>query len=114
LTIGATVSVDPVTATLPVVPGSVHSGVPPVAGTADGHDEVFVTVVGLGSATTDELLAATEEESGEAPASEPQAASNMTSDAVHATNATEADVRDEFTVATLQPPQSSRTSLTAD
>jgi hypothetical protein len=34
---GAAVSVDPVTATLPVAPGSVLSGVPPLAGVADGH-----------------------------------------------------------------------------
>ena len=34
---GAVVSVDPVTATLPVAPGSVHSAVPPLVGAAGGH-----------------------------------------------------------------------------
>ncbi|SHX79712.1 Uncharacterised protein [Mycobacteroides abscessus subsp. abscessus] len=34
---GAAASVDPMTATLPVVPASVHSGVPPACGAAVGH-----------------------------------------------------------------------------
>ncbi|GAB7071020.1 hypothetical protein JCM12141A_53090 [Mycolicibacterium hodleri] len=101
VTSGAAESVDPVTATLPVAPGNVHSGVPPAAGAADGHDSAAGDWPG--AATADEvLLAAVDDEPGSASASEPHAASIMTSGAAHATNATERDARVEFTVATLQ------------
>ncbi|BBY16098.1 hypothetical protein MLIT_16900 [Mycolicibacterium litorale] len=43
-TSGAVVSVDPVTATLPVAPGSVHSGVPALCGAAVGHVAGAATV----------------------------------------------------------------------
>ena len=82
LTRGAVVSVDPVTATLPVVPGSVHSGVPLFAGAAVGHAlpaiAVSVTEDATGSATEGVLA-------DEVSASEPHAASVMTrSDAADA------------------------------
>jgi hypothetical protein len=51
----------------------------------------------------DELLDAAEDELGSASASEPHAASIMTSGAAHATKAMGADAREFFTVATLQP-----------
>jgi hypothetical protein len=70
--------------------------VPPAAGAADGHDAV------AGAATAVEELAAEVDEPGSASASEPHAASIMTSGVAHATNATERDPRVEFTVATLQ------------
>ena len=49
-TSGAVVSVDPVTATLPVVPDSVQSGVAPFGGAAVGHDSAAVAVPGAPSA----------------------------------------------------------------
>ncbi len=58
LTSGAAVSVDPMTATLPVVPGSVHSGVPPLAGAAVGHPPNGVA----GSVTEDVATSATDGE----------------------------------------------------
>ena len=88
---------DPVTATLPVVPDSVHSGVPPFAGAAIGHGLASVDVSTIeGGENTSE----TEEEVGvdEVSASDPHAASVMTSDAAQATSATEEETRDEFTV----------------
>ena len=41
---GAVVSVDPVTATLPVLPGSVQSVAPPFCGAAVGHEPAAVAV----------------------------------------------------------------------
>ena len=101
MTDGAAVSVDPVTATLPVAPESVHSGVPPVCGVAVGHVLVSVAVsVRLGGVNTSD----TGDELDDAvSASEPHADSVMTSDAAQAASATEVDRREEFTGATLQP-----------
>ena len=92
MTSGAVVAVDPLTATLPVAPVSVHSGVVPLCGRAIGH--------GLGGAavsvTEDDTLSTVP------PAGvsvlEPHAASIMTNDAPQATTATVEDVRDGFTV----------------
>ena len=97
---GAAASVDPVTATLPVEPGKVHSGVPPSAGAADGHVLSAVGVSGTenGSAVSevaDELLVV------DVSLSEPHAASIRRSGAADATTATE-DLRGKFTVATVQ------------
>jgi len=68
-----------VTATLPVLPGSVQSGATPLSGIAVGHvpaaDAVSVAE---------------------------HAASVMTNDAVQATSATIEDTREEFTDVTLQ------------
>jgi hypothetical protein len=88
--------VDPVTATLPVVPDSVHSGVPPFAGAAIGHGLASVDVsTSEGGENTSET-----EDVGvdEVSVSEPHAASVMTSDAAQATSETEEETRDEFTV----------------
>ena len=41
---GAVVSVDPVTATLPVLPGNVQSGEPPFCGAVVGHEPAAVAV----------------------------------------------------------------------
>jgi hypothetical protein len=89
--------VDPVTATLPVVPDSVHSGVPPFAGAAIGHGLASVDVsTSEGGENTSE----TEEEVGvdEVSVSELHAASVMANDAAQAASATEEETRDEFTV----------------
>ena len=101
MTSGAAASVDPVTATLPVAPGSVHSGVPAVAGAAVGHALASVAVSAIEggvntSETGDELAAG-------GSVSEPHAASAITNDATQATSATEEGTREGFTVVTLQP-----------
>ena len=106
---GAAVSVDPVTATLPVAPGRVHSGVPPLAGEAVGQVLAAIGAWGTGeeargSVTDDVPASAAEDVVADVFASEPQAASVMTSDAADATR-TMGDVRERFTVATLQPHQ---------
>jgi hypothetical protein len=103
VTSGAAVSVDPVTATLPVVPDSVHSGVPPLAGAAIGHGlaSVAVSTVEGGENTSETEGVGVEEVdvgADEVPVSEPHAASVMTSEAAQATSATEYETRDEFTV----------------
>ena len=109
-TSGAVVSVEPVTATLPVAPFSVHSGVPPVAGAAVGQvlaaagvggaAGICVSVTENGSAAAvlvEDVLA------DEVSVSEPHAASVVTSAAAMPASATVEDRRGEFTVATLQP-----------
>jgi len=97
---GAAVSVDPVTATLPEVPVSVHSGVPPFAGAAVGHVAAAAGV----SVTEDVTTSATEGVLvDEVSVPEPHAASVMRSDAAPATSATEEGTREKFTVVTLQP-----------
>ena len=98
LTSGAVVSVDPVTATLPVVPGSVQPGVPPFCGAADGHVLAAVAASEVATTATEGVLA------DGVSVSEPHAASVMANDAAQATNATAEDVREEFTVVTLQSP----------
>jgi hypothetical protein len=91
---------SPVTATLPVVPGRVHSGVPSFSGAAVGHTLAGVAV----SVTEDVTTSATEGVlAGEVSVSEPHAASVMTNDAAQATSATAEDTREVFTVVTLQP-----------
>lgn len=76
---GAAVSVEPVTATLPVAPVKVHSGVPALVGAAAGHAPAAVAV----------SLA-------EQPA-------NVTTTAALARSAREELIRERFTVVTLQP-----------
>jgi len=101
LTRGAVVSVDPVIPTLPVVPGSVHSGVPLLSGAVVGHVLTAVAVSVAEDATasaTDGVCA------DEVSASEPHAASAMTSDAAaQVASAAIGDTREKFTVVTLQP-----------
>jgi hypothetical protein len=96
---GAAVSVEPVTATLPVAPVSVHSGVPPSPGAAVGQ----VLFAGAGSVNAG-VLADPEDVVAEGVVlSELHAPSVMTADAAHAPSATEEYKRKEFTVVTLQP-----------
>ena len=108
-TSGAVVSVEPVTATLPVAPSSVHSGVPPVGATVG---QVVAAADGGGAAGT--WLWVTENGSAadvlvddvpadEVSVSEPHAASVVTSAAAMPASATVEDRRGDFTVATLQP-----------
>jgi hypothetical protein len=101
LTSGAAVSVDPVTATLPVAPGTVHSGVPPVAGAAVGQPLNGAA----GSVTEDVATSATDGDVADAGSvvSEPHAASVIANDAAQATSPTEEGTRENFMVVTLQP-----------
>jgi len=92
LTTGAVESVDPVTATLPVVPGSVHSGVPAFVGAAVGQLLAPVAVL-----VTEEVAtgsAAVVVFADGFSVSEPQAASVMAKDAAHATRPTERCTRE--------------------
>jgi hypothetical protein len=97
--------VDPVTATLPVDPGSVHSGVPPFSRAVVGQLLAAVAGSVAGDVTTsategvlvDEVLV------DEVSVSEPHEASAMTNAAAQAASATGEDTREEFTVVTLQP-----------
>ena len=107
LTRGAVVSVEPVTATLPVVPVSVHSGVPPLPGAAVG--QVLSAVagaveLGVTASVIAGVLANPEDVLADgAVLSELHAASAMTADAAQTTSATEEYRRMEFTVVTLHP-----------
>ena len=85
---GAVVAVDPLTATLPVVPARVHSGVVPAGGIAVGH--------GLAGAVTDDDTLSTEL-SDDVVVFEPHAASIMVSDAAQTAMAMGFVARDEFT-----------------
>ena len=100
VTTGAAVSVDPVTATLPVAPGNVHSGVPAFAGGVVGQ-----VASGPAAWVTEEATAGAVEVllADGALVSEPQAASVKAIDAAQAASATAEGTREEFTVATLQP-----------
>ena len=90
LTCGAVVSVDPVTATLPVIPGSDQSGVPPFCGAVVGHAPTGVGV----SVAEDPTISATEGvPADDVFASEPHAASVITNDAAQPTSATEEDTQ---------------------
>jgi hypothetical protein len=102
-TLGAAASVDPVTSTLPVAPGSVHSGTPPSAGAAVGHPASLAVSVRLGGVNTSEEVLADDELADESSVSDPHAASVTTRDAAQAAMATEEDPREKFTVATVQP-----------
>ena len=87
------------TATLPVVPGSDQSSVPPFCGAVVGHAPTGVGV----SVAEDPTISATEGvPADDVSASEPHAASVITNDAAQPTSATEEDTR-EFTVVTLEP-----------
>jgi len=104
---GADVSVEPVTATLPVAPVSVHSGVPPLPGAAVGQ-VLSALAVSAGAGVTPSVPAGTLTDAADVLADglvlwELHAASDMTADAAQATSATEAFIRKEFTVVTLQP-----------
>jgi predicted metal-dependent hydrolase len=87
-----------VTATFPVAPGSVHSGVPPLAGADVGHALPADWVIGDAVASAADTVLA-----DDFSASEPQAASVMASEALQATSTREEGTREKFTLATLQP-----------
>src|ERR1700744_3005114 len=74
---GAVASVEPVTATLPVVPVSVHSGAPPFCGAAVGHDPAAVAV--------------------------PDVPSVRTKATTQTMSTTKRETREDFTAVTLQP-----------
>ena len=99
---GAVVSVGPVTATLPVAPGSVQAGVPPLFGAAGGHGlgSVAVSVKEGGENTSEAEDVVVDDDVSE---SEPHAASVMINDAAQATSATDEDTRAEITAVRLQP-----------
>jgi hypothetical protein len=85
VTSGAAISVDPATATLPVAPGSVHSGAVPSFAASVGHG---VTVVG-GAMTVDVTTSATDGVLvDDASLAAPQPASNRVSAAAPAAKAT--------------------------
>lgn len=94
VTIGAAVSVDPVTATLPVAPGSVHSGAPGLAGGVVGHG------LALTGAADDEVLDGLAGLDDAVPAVDPHAVSVAT-DAANTDRAISEDRR-EVTAVTLQ------------
>ena len=105
VTRGAAVSVEPVTATLPVAPLRVQSGVPLSAGAWVG--QLLSAVAGggeAGDAASVKADALVEDVPfDEAGLSELHAASVMTADAAQTTSPTEEYIRKEFTVVTLQP-----------
>jgi hypothetical protein len=94
------VSVEPVTATLPVAPLSVHSGVPPPAGGWVGQPLSGVAggdsaAVMAGAAAWEDVLGA------DAGLSELHAARARTAATAQAAKPTEEHVREKFTVVTL-------------
>ncbi len=101
VTRGASASVEPVTATLPVAPGSVHSGAPLPSGAAVG--QVLPAVAGSAGLGVDASLMAgafTEAEDVLADGlfvSELQPASATAADAAHSANATREDIPKKFT-----------------
>ena len=102
---GAALSVEPVTATLPVAPLRVHSGVPPSPGAWVGQP-LSAVAGGAGDTASVKAGAPVEGEDvlgDEAGLSELHAARVMTADAAQTTSPTEEHVRKEFTVVTLQP-----------
>ena len=112
------VSVDPVTATLPVAPASVHSGVGALAGAADGHPpEAAVGASGIeedsASAIDDDVVDDAEDVEAVSEL-EPHAASVMPSATAQAASAAEEEPREKFTVATLQPPEPAATCCPRD
>ncbi|BBZ76000.1 hypothetical protein MANY_13370 [Mycolicibacterium anyangense] len=102
---------DPVTATLPVAPDSVHSGAGVLVGAADGHPAADTGGASAteeddsASAIDDDVGVEVEDDEDDAVLeSEPQAASVMPSATAQAASATEEDPREKFTIVTLQPP----------
>jgi hypothetical protein len=100
---GAALSVEPVSATLPVAPLRVQSGVPPSPGAWVG--QLLSAVAGGGEAGDMAWVKAGAVEDvsfDDAGLSELHAASVMTTDAAQTASRTEEYVRKEFTVVTLQ------------
>jgi hypothetical protein len=105
VTRGAAVSVEPVTAMLPVAPLRVHSGVPPSPGAWVGQPLSAVAGwLGAGDTASVNAGALLEGEcvvGDEAGLSELHAASVKAADAAQTASPTEEYVRKEFTVVTL-------------
>jgi hypothetical protein len=111
---GAAVSVEPVTATLPVAPVNVHSGVPPLPGAAAGQ-VLFAAAGSVEAGLTASVYAGALVDPEDVLAdgvvlSELQAASVMAADAAQTMSATEEYPREEFTVVTLHPRSTGRAS----
>jgi hypothetical protein len=108
--LGAAVSVEPVTPTLPVAPLSVHSGVPPPPGAWLG--QLLSAAAGwVGAGDMGPVKAGTLIEADDALGdglSELHAASIMTADPAQAARASGEVIRKEFTVATLHPRSRNR------
>ena len=106
VTRGAAVSVEPVTATLPVAPLRVHSGVPPSPGAWVG--QLLSGVAGwlgagdMASVKAGALVDVEDVSFDEAGLSELHAASVRAVDAAQTMSPTEEYVRKEFTLVTLQ------------
>jgi hypothetical protein len=106
VTRGAAVSVEPVTATLPVAPLRVHSGVPPSPGAWVG--QLLSGVAGwpgagdTASVKAGALVDVEDVSFDEAGLSELHAASVRAVDAAQTMSPTEEYVRKEFTLVTLQ------------
>jgi hypothetical protein len=103
VTFGALVSVDPVTATLPVVPDSVHSGVPASCGAAVGHEAAAGVGSVVATGATDGLLAEAAiadvvDEDDEDVVSDPHPARVTANAAAQAASMADEDIREEFTV----------------
>ncbi len=101
VTVGAAVPVDPVTATLPVVPGSVHSGAPAFCGAAVGHESAAVggAAVDVATGATKGLPGGVDEDEVDAVGvSDPQAATSRTKDAAQAASTADEHVREAVTV----------------
>src|SRR5258708_3062399 len=88
---------------LPVVPDSVHSGVPTFAGSPIGPGLASVDVsTSEGGVKTSDTEDVEDVLAAGGFVSEPHAVSVITNDAAQATSATEEGTREEFTVVTLQ------------
>jgi hypothetical protein len=98
-TFGAAVAVDPVTATLPLLPDNVHSGAASLAGAAVGQAPPAAGVTGEDITSADVPSDGLEEVS----VVELQALRPRASDAAKAVNATDEYTRGNFTNTTLQP-----------
>jgi hypothetical protein len=110
--LGAVVSVDPMTATLPVAPGRVHSGAPPLVGAAVGQ-VLAAAGVSLAEGAVNTSLAEAVGDADDVVVDdvslpEPHAATNTTNDAAQAASTTEEDRRGRFTPVTLQPTVTGR------
>ncbi|MUM35155.1 hypothetical protein FZI93_27645 [Mycobacterium sp. CBMA361] len=98
-------AVEPVTATLPVAPFSVHSGVPPLGASVVGQvRSAAVAVAALSMGVTEEGVVVTSGACVVVAAglvSDPHPVRVTASDAAAAARATEEETREKFTVVTL-------------
>lgn len=101
VTRGAVASVEPVTATLPVVPANVHSGVPPFCGATVGQAPTFAAVAGAEGRVYKSEIDAVLDDEDDVFVGEPHAVT-VRSEAAQAANARVGDTRERFTAATVQ------------